>query len=100
MKIGVIGCAGRMGQMLVRRILATEGCELAGGTGRPGGPTIGKDIGTLAGLDPVGIAVIDDPVQLFAHADAVIDFSSPEATESHAARRPRTGTAHIIGTTG
>ena len=53
MKIGVVGCAGRMGQMLVRRILATEGCELAGGTGRPDGPAIGKDIGTMAGLDPI-----------------------------------------------
>lgn len=100
MKIGVVGCAGRMGQMLVRRIVATEGCELAGGTDRPDGPAIGKDIGMLAGLDPVGIAVIDDPVQLFAHADAVIDFSSPDATERHAALAAQARTVHVIGTTG
>src|SRR5687767_5984691 len=100
MKIGVVGCAGRMGQMLVRRILATEGCSLAGGTDRQDGPAIGKDIGTLAGLDPAGILVTDDPVPLFADADAVIDFTSPEATERHAALAAQGKTVHIIGTTG
>ena len=35
-RIGVIGCAGRMGRMLVADIAATEGCALAGGTARPG----------------------------------------------------------------
>jgi 4-hydroxy-tetrahydrodipicolinate reductase len=100
MKIGVVGCAGRMGQMLVRQILATEGCSIAGGTGRPGSDAVGKDIAALAGLDPVGVTVGDDPVLLFAEADAVIDFTSPDATERHAALAAQAKTIHIIGTTG
>ena len=65
MKIGVVGCAGRMGQMLVREIAATAGCTLAGGTERVGGPALGKDLGVLAGLDPLGVTAIDDPVAVF-----------------------------------
>ncbi|EWY37975.1 dihydrodipicolinate reductase [Skermanella stibiiresistens SB22] len=100
MKIGVVGCAGRMGQMLVRRILVTAGCELAGGTDRAGSEAIGRDIAGITGLDPIGMLVTDDPVQLFADADAVIDFTSPNATERHAALAAQAKTVHIVGTTG
>ena len=41
-RIGVAGCAGRMGQMLVRAIAATEGCVLAGGTEAPGGAALAQ----------------------------------------------------------
>ena len=100
MKIGVVGCAGRMGQMLVREIAATAGCTLAGGTERVGGPALGKDLGVLAGLDPLGVTAIDDPVALFAEADAVIDFTSPDPTERHAALAAQSETVLVVGTTG
>ncbi|GAA4253841.1 4-hydroxy-tetrahydrodipicolinate reductase [Azospirillum formosense] len=100
MKIGVVGCAGRMGQMLVREIAATPGCTLAGGTERVGGPALGKDIGTLAGLEPLGVVAIEDAAALFAEADAVIDFTSPEASVRHAALAAQSQTVLVIGTTG
>lgn len=100
MKIGVVGCAGRMGQMLVREIAATPGCTLAGGTERVGGPALGKDIGVLAGLEPLGVVAIDDAAALFAEADAVIDFTSPDASVRHAALAAQSETVLVIGTTG
>lgn len=100
MKIGVVGCGGRMGQMLLREIAATPGCTVAGGTERVGGPLVGKDLGAIAGIEPLGVAAIDDPVPLFAEADAVIDFTSPDATERHAALAAQSETVLIIGTTG
>ena len=100
MKIGVVGCAGRMGQMLVREIAATPGCTLAGGTERVGGPALGKDLGTLAGIDPLGVVAIDDAAALFAEADAVIDFTSPDATVRHAALAAQSQTVLVVGTTG
>lgn len=100
MRIGVVGCAGRMGRMLVRQVAATSGCVLSGGTERLGGPHVGKDIGTVAGLDPVGVTIIDDPAELFARSDAVIDFTAPEATERHAALAAQGKVIHVIGTTG
>ena len=34
-RIGVIGCAGRMGRSNLQEVLATPGAELAGGVERP-----------------------------------------------------------------
>jgi 4-hydroxy-tetrahydrodipicolinate reductase len=100
MKIAIVGCAGRMGRMLLTEVNATEGCTLAGGSGPQGAPEIGADLGSLIGIDPVGITVTDDPDALFASADAVIDFTAPDATAAHAQLAARHQTALIVGTTG
>ena len=49
-KIGVVGCGGRMGRMLVAEIAATEGCSVAGGSEAPGSGYVNQDIGELAGI--------------------------------------------------
>ncbi|MCH7864151.1 MAG: 4-hydroxy-tetrahydrodipicolinate reductase [Proteobacteria bacterium] len=109
MKIGIVGCAGRMGRMLISEVLATEGCSLAGGTEMPGSDAMGEDLGVLAGLaglagiDPsglLGLLVGEDPGVLFGDADAVVDFTAPDATLAHARLAGETGTALIVGTTG
>ncbi len=97
--IGIVGCAGRMGRMVIQEVLAADGCHLAGGTEATGGP-IGQDLGALAGVDPTGVVVGDDPVALFEGADAVIDFTVPAATRSHAQAAGDSGTAYVVGTTG
>jgi 4-hydroxy-tetrahydrodipicolinate reductase len=79
MKIGIVGCAGRMGRLLVAEVLARPDCTLAGGTERPGSEAIGRDVGTLAGAEPAGLMVGDDAAALFAAADVVVDFTSPAA---------------------
>jgi len=100
MKIGIVGCAGRMGRMLLSAVHAAEGCEIAGGTEAPGAAAVGRDLGELIGLGPLGFAVGDDAVELFATVDAVIDFTVPAATVAHAALAAQAQVAHVIGTTG
>lgn len=100
MRIGITGCAGRMGLMLIRQVLATAGCTLGGAVERPGSPAIGRDAGRLAGLDEAGVTVGDDPAVLFAGTDAVIDFTVPAATADFSALAAQARTAHVIGTTG
>jgi len=100
MKIAIVGCAGRMGRMLVQEVIATEGCALAGGTEPAGSPHLGADPAVLAGLEPSGLAITDDTRAVFAQADAVIDFTAPAATVEHAKIAAETGTALVIGTTG
>lgn len=99
-RIGIVGCAGRMGQILVRVAAETEGCLVVAGSERPGSPALGRDVGEVAGLAPLGIAVTADPKELFARSDAVLEFSSPLATAAHAALAAKAGTVHVIGTTG
>jgi len=100
MRIAVMGCGGRMGRMLLRHIHQTQGAALAGGTEQPGTSEIGKDLGQMIGVDPVDIAVAADPAVVIAGADAILDFTVPAATVEHAALAAKSGTAHIIGTTG
>ncbi|MGH6897012.1 MAG: 4-hydroxy-tetrahydrodipicolinate reductase, partial [Geminicoccaceae bacterium] len=85
MRIGVLGCAGRMGRAVIGEILATEGCSLAGGIESPGHAALGQDLGARAGADPAGLVAGENAEALIAGADVVIEFSAPEATAGHAA---------------
>lgn len=100
MKIGIAGASGRMGQTLVREIAARKDCTLASASEQPGGLHIGRDAGSVAGIDATDVLITDNPRQLFAGADAVIDFSSPESSLAHAKLAAEFGKALIIGTTG
>jgi len=100
MKIGIVGCGGRMGRMLVKQVTDTAGCVVCGGTEPAGSPFLGQDIGTLAGLDPLNIPITDDTAALFDAVDAVVDFTSPAATVAHSKLAANAGKIHIIGTTG
>ena len=100
MKIGIAGCAGRMGRMLSRAVLETAGADLAGGIEQPGSLTIGEDLGTLVGAQALGVSVGEDPKELFAVVDAVIDFTIPAASVAHARLAQENGTALVVGTTG
>jgi len=98
--IGVTGCGGRMGRMLLAEIHGTSGCRVAGGIDANGSAAIGRDLGELAGIGPLGLAAGDDVAALFATADVVVDFTAPEATAAHAAAAARQGKPLVIGTTG
>ncbi len=100
MKIGIPGAAGRMGQALARQVEATEGCILVAATEVPDHPALGRDCGALAGIEPLGVAVSDDPQAMFRAADAVLDFTLPGATAGHAALAAAEGTILVVGTTG
>jgi len=100
MKIAVLGAAGRMGQALTAVVAATPGCTVAGGIEAKGSPYVGRDLGELAGLDPLGVAITDDPLPVFAHVDGVLDFTTPASTTAFAALSAQARIVHVIGTTG
>ncbi|MEH7830294.1 4-hydroxy-tetrahydrodipicolinate reductase [Gemmobacter denitrificans] len=98
--IVITGASGRMGQMLLRTVLASDKCRLVGAIERKGSPAVGQDVGVLLGGQPVGISVTDDALEVFARAQAVIDFTSPGATVEFAALAAQARAVHVIGTTG
>ena len=100
MRIGVVGCGGRMGRANLAEIARTAGVTLAGGTERPGHDLVGRDLGALIGGGPFGLRVTDDVAALAAGADALIEFSSPGATAAHGRLAAAADCAHIVGTTG
>lgn len=100
MKIGIVGCAGRMGRMLLGEVIAQDGLVLSGGTELPGHENLSDDLGVLAGVASQGIIAGDDTSALFDASDVVIDFTVPATTETHAALAAKHQTALVIGTTG
>jgi 4-hydroxy-tetrahydrodipicolinate reductase len=98
--IVVTGVSGRMGRMLVQMITDSGQARLVGGVERSGHDWIGKDLGTAMGQASMGVLVTDDPLEAFRHAQAVIDFTSPEATVRFAALAAQARAVHVIGTTG
>ena len=100
MKIGILGCAGRMGQILVREVVKTKGCELSGGTEEPNNPALGEDVASYAGLPACGYRISGDPEKLFEKSDIVIDFTLPAATSAHLVFAQQYKTNVILGTTG
>lgn len=100
MKIAIAGAAGRMGQMLIRRIAATEGCTLAGALEGPTSNALGRDAGEVAGVGPKGVKIVADAAAALGAAQVAIDFTVPAATVAHAAIAADRGVAMVIGTTG
>ncbi len=82
--IAVMGASGRMGQELIKGVLADKFFTLIGATERAGHDWIGRDVGACLGGDELGVKVQDDALELFAKADAVLDFTTPESSVKHA----------------
>ncbi len=98
--IVVTGASGRMGQMLIQTIQSHDKCRLVAALEREGHDWVGRDIGTAMGGPEMGLKVSDDPLEAFAKAQAVIDFTAPAATVGFAALAAQARAVHVIGTTG
>ncbi|WP_241963442.1 4-hydroxy-tetrahydrodipicolinate reductase [Paracoccus suum] len=89
-----------MGQMLVRAVLDSDACRLVAALVRPGHPWVGMDVGAAMGGVPVGVPVTDDAVSAIARAQAILDFTAPEASLATATLAAQARAVHVIGTTG
>ncbi len=98
--IVITGASGRMGQMLIKTVTDSDQARLVGVVERKGHDWIGQDVGTAMGGPALGVTVTDDPLEAFAQAQAVIDFTAPEATLEFAALAAQARCVHVIGTTG
>lgn len=98
--IVITGASGRMGRMLIETVRDSDKAHLVGAVERPGHDWIGRDIGTAMGGAELGVTVTDQPLDAFARAQAVIDFTTPEATLGFAALAAQARAVHVIGTTG
>src|SRR5512133_2864358 len=99
-RVVVTGAAGRMGGHILRMVRAEPDMEIAGATERAGFAP-GLDAGVAAGLPSIGVPIrtsLEDAVA--GGADAVVDFTSFEASVAHAEVCARRGVALVVGSTG
>lgn len=98
--IVITGASGRMGQMLTKTVVDSDKARLVGAVERKGHPWVGVDIGQAMGGAPLGVIVTDEPLEAFAKAQAIIDFTTPAATLQFAKLAAQARAVHVIGTTG
>lgn len=99
-KIIVAGAGGRMGARLVGLIRESADLQLVGAVERKGHPAVGSDAGDIAGCGRTGVAITDDLASAIDLADALIDFTAPDATLAHLRVMAAKRKAMVIGTTG
>lgn len=100
LKIGIPGCGGRVGRLLLKAVIEAEDLVLAGGSCRAGSAIEGRDLGNLAGLAPVGRLASSDRRALFAASDVIIDFTAAETLREHVAWALDAVCALVVGSSG
>jgi 4-hydroxy-tetrahydrodipicolinate reductase len=98
-RIAIAGASGRMGQMLIEAVNASDDCLLTGALDMAGNPAIGQDAGAFAGR-PSGVMIDSDIRQGLKNSGVLIDFTRPEGTMAHLAVCRELGVKLVIGTTG
>lgn len=99
MKLAIFGASGRMGRAIARLAYESGDTEVVGAIAAPGDPTLGQDLGHLAGVDPLGVEVSSDLAAGLLGAEVVIDFSVAQATPAVIRACKKAGVALVSGTT-
>lgn len=99
-KLVIAGAAGRMGHAIIREALKTPGIKIIAGLESADSAVKGKDLGSLVGHADIGARVESDPLPVLAKAEALIDFTRPQASLALADLAAQARIVHVIGTTG
>ncbi len=102
-RVLVLG-TGRMGKSLVARLVFEEGLECVAAVDGPESPDLGKDMGVLAGVEPLEVYVESAEhladVTKEAKPDVAVDFSSPDSCVENLAVLAEHKVDIVCGTTG
>jgi len=99
MKIALSGATGRMGLAVARLARAAGDVDIVGGSAAPDDPHQGRDIGELAGIGSIGVAVTEDLASALISAEVVIDFSVAPVVKPLVQVAARAKVAVVSGTT-
>ncbi len=91
------GAAGRMGQRILALAVEQKAFHLVGAVDYADHPDLGRDIGTLAGLEPLNVELSSKFPDT---ADVMIDFSLPAAADESIDYCRKNNVALVLGTTG
>ena len=98
LKIIVVGATGKMGQTLINEIVSDESLHLVGAVDHPNCSNIGRDAGEKLGLKTN--VNISTELEKITNADALIDFTRPEASIDYLNFCIKSNTSYVLGTTG
>jgi 4-hydroxy-tetrahydrodipicolinate reductase len=98
--IAIFGANGRMGRVLIEAINVDENSQLSGASVRASSSLLGSDVGELAGVGKLGLAVVSDLSANLSNTDVLIDFTLPAALQDNLNFCIKHNKPVVIGTTG
>jgi 4-hydroxy-tetrahydrodipicolinate reductase len=98
-KLALHGATGRMGQALVRLAHAAPEIQIVGGSCASSDPSLGRDLGEIAGVGVLGVVATADVSSALLGAEVVIDFSTAAAAPNLFLLAQRNKVAVVSGTT-
>jgi 4-hydroxy-tetrahydrodipicolinate reductase len=89
-----------MGVRIIHMIRQSSDVELVAAFERPGHPSVGSDVGQVAGLGDLGIKMAGSLKEVSGLGEVLIDFTTPEATLANLELASEAKLAAVVGTTG
>jgi 4-hydroxy-tetrahydrodipicolinate reductase len=99
-RVALLGATGRMGQAFIRAAAHAAEIRIAAALAPRDSTQLGRDAGELAGTGTLALAVTSDLAAALEGVDVVVDFSHPDATETHLGACVRAHKPLLLGTTG
>ncbi len=97
LRVAIVGCTGRMGRAVLRLGQAADDIQIVSAVTQPGDPLLGRDAGTVAGLEPLNLPITD---QLATGCDVIIEFTLPAGCVACCEWAAGHGVPLVSGTTG
>lgn len=94
------GACGRMGKMITQGVVTQNDMRLVGAVEYSGHPQIGEEVGEVAGVGTIGVAICDNLSEILDEADVVVEFTSPGASIEHLRNVVDAGKTMVLATTG
>ena len=94
------GACGRMGNMITQGVVTQSDMQLVGAIEYSGHPQLGQDVGEVAGVGTIGVAISDNLSGVLDEADVVIEFTAPSASIEHLRNVVDAGKTMVLATTG
>ncbi len=99
-RIVVCGAAGRMGRRIVALAQEAADIEVVGAVEAAGNALIGRDVGEIAGVGPIGVAIGDDLAVVAGPQTVILDFTIAEASVNNVRVAADKQAPIVIGTSG
>ena len=99
LNIFISGVTGRVGKILLSKIIQEPDLSIAGGSSTIINESIGEDLGIYNGTEALGINIISAP-QNKENIDAIIDFSEPNNSMELLRFASKNNVPTLVGTTG
>jgi 4-hydroxy-tetrahydrodipicolinate reductase len=99
-KIVITGCCGKMGKRIASLASNDKDVEITAGIESAGHADIGKNLGSVIGVENLFIDITSDLSSAVKGSDVIIDFTTPSATLSNLKVARDEKIPIVIGTTG